>query len=399
MKRSRFFLQYLVLGLTFCFFIVEWAVGLSLHSLALTSDAFHMLSDSMALCIALLATYLQKNSKTTLIGGHVLSFGWKRAEILGALCNSIFLVAIVLTIFADSIIKLIYPERIQEPMIIVWVGLGGLGLNILAMLAFGGHGHSHGHSHSHGHGHSHTNGANEKDNSDSHTIQIETQKTFIHNESLEDDLHCTSSYTTNSISNSISNDSNPISNIHPIKIDTLPKQSLAKHSLAHRAIFLHILLDVFGSILVIVSALVQGLAPWHHWYMYIDPIVSILLVIGMLYHSTPIIKESLLLALESRPRECDMENIIKEIQDIEPGLSIIHSHIWRLYDQVLVANLHVRLENLDVRDMVMERIKQILHAHHIHSSTIEFEMESNSPSLTESMPLLCSSTCQEKTCC
>ena len=91
--------------------------------------------------------------------------GWQRAEVLGALVNGVFLLALCLSIFLEAVQRFFEPQSIANPMLILAVGAAGLASNILGLLLFHDHGHSHGdggggsdqHSHSHVHSNSHSN--------------------------------------------------------------------------------------------------------------------------------------------------------------------------------------------------------------------------------------------------
>ncbi|KAF9980254.1 hypothetical protein BGZ75_008652 [Mortierella antarctica] len=136
-------------------FLAEIIVGYKTGSLALIADAFHMLSDVLAQVIALYAIRLAAKTEWK---PH-LSYGWQRAELLGALYNGIFLLALCFSILLDAIERFFKPEDIENPKLVLIVGSIGLACNLLGLVLFhdhAGHGHSHGgHSHSHSHGHSH----------------------------------------------------------------------------------------------------------------------------------------------------------------------------------------------------------------------------------------------------
>ncbi len=141
---------------TFSLFIIEIVVGNITNSLALLADAFHMLSDLIALAIGLLVVRIAKRRS------DINTFGWARAEVVGANINTVFLLALCLTIIFDTIKRYISPEVIVNPTLLLIVGSTGLGINIIGLFLFQGyHGHSHGdgaHGHSHdkeAHGHSH----------------------------------------------------------------------------------------------------------------------------------------------------------------------------------------------------------------------------------------------------
>lgn len=97
------------------------------------------------------------------------SYGWQRAEVLGALINGVFLLALCFSIFMEALERLFNVTEVSSPKVVVIVGSLGLASNVLGLFLFHDHGHSHG-GHSHGHSHSHgeagdnsTTAANESD--------------------------------------------------------------------------------------------------------------------------------------------------------------------------------------------------------------------------------------------
>jgi cobalt-zinc-cadmium efflux system protein len=87
----------LVLALTASITVVELIGGLFTGSLALLADAAHMLSDNLAISLALVALWLAGRPSTP-----ERSFGYQRAEILAALVNSAVLVALAIWIFIEA---------------------------------------------------------------------------------------------------------------------------------------------------------------------------------------------------------------------------------------------------------------------------------------------------------
>lgn len=134
-----------MLSLTFVFFIVEVVVSRITASLAMLSDSFHMLSDVIALIVALVAVRFAEKTQAT----NKNTFGWIRAEVMGALVNAVFLTALCFTIILEAIERFTEPHEIESPYVVIGVGAGGLLVNLLGLCMFhghagGGHGHSHG---------------------------------------------------------------------------------------------------------------------------------------------------------------------------------------------------------------------------------------------------------------
>ena len=69
---------------------------------------------------------------------------WQRAETLGALVNGVFLVALCLSIFLEAIQRIVEPQTVSNPKLILVVGCCGLLSNILGLFLFHEHSHSHG---------------------------------------------------------------------------------------------------------------------------------------------------------------------------------------------------------------------------------------------------------------
>jgi len=140
--------------------------GILAHSLALLTDAAHLLSDLSGYCIGLFALWavsLEANQK------H--SFGYHRVEILGALLSILVIWAVTGMLVVEAVDRMMHPVEVDGFMMFC-VATFGLVINLVLLSVLGAHGHSHGggggHGHSHGdpgHGHSHGGGRSSNSNS------------------------------------------------------------------------------------------------------------------------------------------------------------------------------------------------------------------------------------------
>lgn len=105
---------------TLVFFFVELVGGLLSNSLALISDAWHMLNDVFAIFFALLASW---------IAGRPLdgrkTFGYYRSEVVAAFLNGVFLCVVVVFLFYEAFLRLINPVYVE-----------GFGMLVVAFLGF-----------------------------------------------------------------------------------------------------------------------------------------------------------------------------------------------------------------------------------------------------------------------
>ncbi|KAG2420256.1 hypothetical protein HFD88_005057 [Aspergillus terreus] len=127
------------------FFLLELIVGYAVHSLALVADSFHMLNDVLSLLVGLWAVKVANRETTS----KSYTYGWQRAETLGALVNGVFLVALCVSIFLEAIQRLVEPQEVKNGKLVCIVGCLGLLSNIIGLVLFHDHSHGHGHSHVH----------------------------------------------------------------------------------------------------------------------------------------------------------------------------------------------------------------------------------------------------------
>ncbi|KAJ1652597.1 Zinc resistance conferring protein [Dispira simplex] len=154
MALSRTVKVCIVLGFSITLFLLEAIVGYIVGSIALVADSFHMLNDVLGFVVALVAMRLAKRQTVD----AQYTYGWKRAEVLGALINAVLLLGLCLTIYIEAIQRFFNPNTIHSPEWMLGVGCAGLAFNLVGIFLFqDAHVHAHGGgSCSHGHGHSHS---------------------------------------------------------------------------------------------------------------------------------------------------------------------------------------------------------------------------------------------------
>ncbi len=104
--------------------ILEFFGGLISNSIALLSDAGHMLADVTAVSLSLFAIKLATRPHT-----HKLTYGYHRAEVLAALANGIILAIIAIFLFREAYMRVLNPPTIDIP-VLLGVALIGLAANI-----------------------------------------------------------------------------------------------------------------------------------------------------------------------------------------------------------------------------------------------------------------------------
>ncbi|RWA10411.1 hypothetical protein EKO27_g4693 [Xylaria grammica] len=347
-----------IICISFSFFVAEIAVAFYTKSLALLADAFHYLNDLIGFIIALTAIIVSERAKSP----QNFSFGWARAQLLGAFFNGVFLLALGVSIFLQSIERFIAIQPIENPKLVLIIGSVGLALNIISATLLhehhghdhGGHdhGHSHAENHSHDHGHSHGH---------SHS-PVNVEAAIPPAQHSSDDIPLT-----------------PLS-AHAEHRHTIVKLQAPGRDLGMLGVLVHVLSDALNNVAVIIAALVIWLTSSPKRF-YIDPGVSTAISILILLSSIPLVKNSGKILMQSAPRGVDLEDVKHDLEKI-PGIESVHElHIWRLDQKKAIASAHVVVSNNEMTDFMdqAKTVKECLHAYGIHSATLQPELATPIP--------------------
>lgn len=356
-KDQRVLVAMAVLVAGFC--AAEFGVGILANSLALMSDAFHMVSDLISLIIGFIAISLSRKAASK----HK-SYGWIRAEVIGGLINGVFLIAVVFFIILEAIQRFIEKPEITEPMLIITVGAGGLVVNIIGLIMFashrslshGGHGHSHGHAdggkeHAHAHGEKHN-----------HKHKTYGGEVIDGGESQK----------------------------------AVPEK---KASANLHAVFLHVLGDALGSVGAIGAGLIIKFVN-HPWKYYADPIFSLVLSLIILKSSIPLVKHCANVLLQSVPEHVEIDALYSALLKIEGIVNIHDLHVWQLSDTKHVATLHVGVDDTADFPTLASAIKALFHEHGVHNTTIQPEYVSHKSATKQAVcKMTCEPECAPNMCC
>ncbi|WP_085991398.1 cation diffusion facilitator family transporter [Oceanobacillus senegalensis] len=216
------------------FMIVEAIGGFLTNSLALLSDAGHMLSDAVSLGVGFLAFTLGER-----VANHNKTYGYKRFEILAAVFNGVTLILISIYIFYEAYKRFAAPPEIASMGMLIIASLGLLVNVIVAWILMRG--------------------------------------------------------------------------------DT-------EENLNLRAAFLHVIGDLLGSVGAVTAALLIMFFGWS----WADPVASIVVAILVLVSGWRVSKDAVHVLMEGTPKNVDLQDIIKTIEDVKGVISIHDLHVWSI---------------------------------------------------------------------
>jgi cobalt-zinc-cadmium efflux system protein len=144
------------------------------------------------------------------------------------------------------------------------------------------------------------------------------------------------------------------------------------HDINIRSAFVHMLGDLLGSIGIVIGAVVIRYTGWQQ----IDPLLSILIGVLIIWTAWDIIKESLNILLEGLPRGLELQSVVAAMRGVEGVLDVHDLHIWSLGSNTPALSCHVLIEDLppSTSERTLRCINDVLcERFHISHTTVQFE--------------------------
>ena len=313
-------------GICFVFMIAEVVGGIYSNSLAVLTDAAHLLSDLASFLISIFAIYIASTPAT-----KSMSFGWHRAEILGAIL-SVFLIWLVTGILVyEAILRVITPSKVNGE-VMFFVAAGGVCVNIVMALTLG-HGHSHGGS--------------------VHDLHDDHAHSYNNHNHLHDD--------------------------HAHGHDHHDEQPNLADNINVRAAFLHVLGDLIQSIGVCISGGIIWYKP--EWDI-ADPIATFLFSILVMATTYSLMQESIHVLMEGTPQGVCTESLSRDLRSLNKVIDLHDLHVWSVSIGKIALSVHVtvvnennlRITQLEQMDILCEIQKMIKKKYGITHSTIQLEL-------------------------
>ncbi|KAG0004452.1 hypothetical protein BGZ80_006073 [Entomortierella chlamydospora] len=329
-KRKLIFVTILCL----CFFAVEMIGGYFAKSLALMSDAFHLLSDVISFIVSLIAIWLSEQPATK---RH--SFGYHRAEVLAALM-SVFIIWILTAFLLMEAV-----ERIRNPQ-----PIDGKTMCIVASIG----------------------------------VVLPLLWDMIMDTTMDMDMDMTTATGMDMIT--VMNTTMAMTILMSTAMVPLTPTPTVEININVKAATLHVIGDLISSVGVLVASIIIMIKP--SWTI-VDPICTFFFSILVLFTTYRLVWDSLGILMEGTPTHIDPEEIESSLLEI-PGVTLVHDlHVWNLTAGKPSMAVHLQLaptSHLTNQELTMVDYDRILAQaqnvvcgrFQIHHSTIQLETASNS---------------------
>lgn len=148
----------------------------------------------------------------------------------------------------------------------------------------------------------------------------------------------------------------------------------SKESLNVRGAFLHMMGDLLTSVVVLINGLILIYKPWY----WLDPLLSMMIVVFILKNCWSILKESTAILMNATPRGLDIQAVQKFLENFPDISSVHYLHAWNLGSSGVAFSCHVVIKDQPVSHTCQLREKishELLHEFGIDHPVLQFETD------------------------
>ncbi|HEX5836934.1 MAG TPA: cation diffusion facilitator family transporter [Anaerolineales bacterium] len=139
-----------------------------------------------------------------------------------------------------------------------------------------------------------------------------------------------------------------------------------------RSAFVHLMGDVIST----VGAVIAGILIFFTGANWLDPLVSVLIGILILYNAWGILQETLEILLESTPRDVDIKKMVSDITEVDGVLGVHDLHVWSLTRSLRTMSAHILTEDISISagTKIQSTINELVyHRYNISHATLQLE--------------------------
>ncbi|GLT79841.1 hypothetical protein SLA2020_513140 [Shorea laevis] len=342
----------LLIAVVLCiiFMSVEVVGGIEANSLAILTDAAHLLSDVAAFAISLFSLWAAGWEATPR-----QSYGFFRVEILGALVSIQLIWLLAGILVYEAVVRIINGTSEVNGFLMFIVAAFGLVVNIVMAFLLG---HDHGHSdHSHGHGMTitthHHHHHDEEDSTGKHQHHEHSKDEHHHHH--EDKEHAKDEHL----------------HSHGDHSEPLLEKPKKRRNINVQGAYLHVLGDSIQSIGVMIGGAIIWYKP--EWKI-VDLICTLIFSVIVLGTTIKMLRNIVEVLMESTPREIDATKLERGLLEMGEVVAIHELHIWAITVGKVLLACHVKIRPEANADMVLDNvIDYIRREYNISHVTIQIE--------------------------
>jgi cobalt-zinc-cadmium efflux system protein len=148
----------------------------------------------------------------------------------------------------------------------------------------------------------------------------------------------------------------------------------AESDLNIRAAFLHLMGDVVSTIGAVIAGVIIRFTDWN----WLDPLVSVLIGILILWSAWSILREAIDILMESTPTDIDMDAMITDIISVDGVRGVHDLHVWSITRNMRTLSAHLVTDDLVISTgaSIQRRVNEVLyHKYNVNHATLQLECD------------------------
>jgi cobalt-zinc-cadmium efflux system protein len=146
----------------------------------------------------------------------------------------------------------------------------------------------------------------------------------------------------------------------------------SEHDLNLRSTFLHLMGDVLSTLGAVAAGIVIAFTNWN----WLDPLVSVLIGILILWNAWGILRQTIHILLESTPESINVDSMVEDLNKVNGVQSVHDLHVWSINESLRVLSAHIVTDDLPISKgaYIQKNINEMLaHKYNIQHATLQLE--------------------------
>jgi cobalt-zinc-cadmium efflux system protein len=151
-------------------------------------------------------------------------------------------------------------------------------------------------------------------------------------------------------------------------------KSGSENDLNLRSTFLHLMGDVMSTLGAVIAGIIIAFTNWN----WLDPLVSVLIGVFILWNAWGILRQSIHILLESTPESIDMDSMVNDLLKVDGVCGVHDLHVWSINENLRALSAHIITNDIHVSAgvSIQRDLNEILtHKYNIRHATLQLECE------------------------
>ena len=146
----------------------------------------------------------------------------------------------------------------------------------------------------------------------------------------------------------------------------------AEHDLNIRSAFLHLMGDVLSTVGAVIAGVIIRYTDWN----WLDPLVSVLIGLLILWSAWSIVREAIDILMEGTPTDIDMDAMIRDINSVDGVRGVHDLHVWSITRNMRTLSAHLVTGDMTIDEgaSVQTKVNEVLfHKYNVNHATLQLE--------------------------